>query len=372
MLGYRSRLERDLKRWQEAGIVGADAAGAIRADVAGRSRQFSLAPALAILGAVLLSFAAMTFVAANWQELTRLTRLIILFGALWAAYGGAWGFQRMKMPFFAQAAILLGCGLFGANIMLIAQMYHISGNPPDTVLVWAGGTWLAGVLLRSRPALALAIILVCVWSWWEVKESGGAVHLPFLAAWALAAAPVVWLRWRPGYHLLALALGLWIVGLGYLLSSWDMWGTRAAHPLVVLIGLGIVLAAGLGTDIIDRAIRFSAPAMVYGLAIACAGLFAIQFIERGTSAGAIALLAAITLGLVVSALFYGRHTDNSALARFAYLAFSAELLGLYFKTLGTLLDTALFFLVAGVIVILLAAAAWGLHRSRLLTSEGAS
>ena len=35
--------------------------------------------------------------------------------------------------------LLIGGAVFGASIMLIAQTYHISGNPADAVLLWAAG-----------------------------------------------------------------------------------------------------------------------------------------------------------------------------------------------------------------------------------------
>jgi uncharacterized membrane protein len=366
MIGYKSRLDRDLQRWRDSGIIDADTAQAIRADVAARGGRIGLPGILAILGAVLLCFAAMTFVAANWQELSKLTRLAILFGALWASYAGAWALQRASMPFLAEAAILLASGLFGANIMLIAQIYHIGGDPPDAVLLWGCGVLLGGIVLQSRPALALAIILFAVWSWWEVVERRGEVHLPYLIAWAAGALPVLWLRWKPGYHLLAISLAGWIVGLGYLLDDWDLLGTEAAHPLVIAIGLCLALAGIAARDVIDRATGFAGPMVIYGLGVAFAGLFALQFLEKTPVAG-IALLAVLTLVLVIGALFYGVHHDHSGLTGFAYLLFCIELLALYFKTLGTLLDTALFFLIAGIIVIILATLAWRLNRRRLVT-----
>jgi uncharacterized membrane protein len=370
MIGYKSRLDRDLQRWRDSGIIDAGTAQAIRADVAARGGRISLPGILAILGAVLLCFAAMTFVAANWQELSKLVRLAILFGALWASYAGAWALQRASTPFLAEAAILMASGLFGANIMLIAQIYHIGGNPPDAVLTWACGVLLGGIVLQSRSALALAVILFAVWSWWEVIEQSGEVHWPFLMAWAACALPIVWLSWKPGYHLLAISLAGWIVGLGYLLDDWDLLGTRGAHPLVIAIGL-VVAGAGIAARApIDRRLGFGGSVVIYGLAIAFAGLFALQFLEKTPVAG-IAILAVLTLGLVIGALFYGVHADSGALMSVAYLLFCIELLALYFKTLGTLLDTALFFLIAGVIVIILATLAWRLNRRRLL-QKGAS
>jgi uncharacterized membrane protein len=44
-----------------------------------------------------------------------------------------------------------------------------------------------------------------------------------------------------------------------------------------------------------------------------------------------------------------------------YAGFSIEVLALYFKTIGTLLGSSLFFLSVGVIIVLLAAAAYRLH-----------
>lgn len=370
MIGYRKQLERDLKRWRAEGIVGAEAEAAIRADVQSRRGGVALAPVLAIFGAVLLCFAAMTFVAANWQDMTKLARLSLLFAGLWGAYAAAWAFQRKDMPHFSQAAILTGLGLFGASIMLVAQMYHIEGDPPDAVLTWAGGSLLAGVLLRSRPALALTIVLVSLWSWWEVAETDGRTHWAFLVGWLATAAPVVWLRWRSGYYLLALSLSTWVVGLGYQLDWPDLKGIEPANVLVA--GLG--LAAAAAGYVVPRYAKLEADVprllTVYGLVVAYAGLFAIQFVEK-TPGWGIALFAVLSLVLIVGVLIHAMRTGDRAQSALAYLLFSAELLGLYFKTLGTLLDTALFFLIAGVIVFALAALAWRLRTSGQLTKGAA-
>ena len=44
-----------------------------------------------------------------------------------------------------------GIAVFGASIMLIAQMYHMEGNPPDAVLTWALGALLAAVAAAIQP-----------------------------------------------------------------------------------------------------------------------------------------------------------------------------------------------------------------------------
>jgi uncharacterized membrane protein len=261
-----------------------------------------LAHILAILGAVLLCFSAMAFVAANWQDMSKLLRLAILFGAMWGSYVAAWVLNRRKMPLYSQAAILLGVGLFGANIMLIAQMYHIEGNPPDAVLAWAGGALLAGIALRSRPALGLTVILFALWSWWEVTQHWPLlVHWPFLIAWTITAAAIGRVGWRGGYHFLALSLTVWIIGLGFLLDDWNLLETRAAHPLVAGLGLVIATLAIIGRKPIERLTGFSKPVLIYGSVVAFAGFYALQFVER-PSIAALLMLAIITLVLVIGAL----------------------------------------------------------------------
>ena len=126
----RTKLERDLKRWQAAGWVSPTAAGAIRGDLDERRSLFTAGPVLAVLGAVLFGFAVMSFVAAHWTGMSKLTRLVLLLATLWACYGGAALLFQRQLNAFAQAAVLGGIAVYGASIMLIAQMYHMEGNPP--------------------------------------------------------------------------------------------------------------------------------------------------------------------------------------------------------------------------------------------------
>src|SRR6185295_5972397 len=154
MSWYRHKVERDLARWQTAGWVNEAGASAIRADLQSRKSSFGVAPIFAILGAVLFGFAVMSFVASNWTAMSKLARLALLLATLWGCYGAAAVLFQRRLEAFAQAALLGGIAAFGASIMLIAQMYHMEGNPPDAVLMWAMGALLATALVRSPPALA--------------------------------------------------------------------------------------------------------------------------------------------------------------------------------------------------------------------------
>ena len=130
---YHRRLLKDLDQWIAKGWVKLDDAEQIKQSLPKSSSYARLPVILGFLGAILISFAAMSFVAANWQDIPRIVRLIMLIFVLWGAYGLALWLHKNNHPYFAEAAILCGVGLFGANIMLIAQMYHLDRSPANGV-----------------------------------------------------------------------------------------------------------------------------------------------------------------------------------------------------------------------------------------------
>lgn len=354
MSRYAKRLDRDLVRWRAAGWISADGEAAIRDDMSSApGHRLELAGALGVLGAVLIGFGAMSFVAAHWSEMPRLFRLALIFGGLLASYGVAGVLFERNHPTFAHAAILVGVSIFGAGIMLVAQMFHIEGHPPDAVLTWALGALAAGVILKSNPALAVAMLLFGLWTGWETTDTGS-VHWPFLWGWGAVTAAIAWRRWVGGLHLAAVVMAVWIISLGYVLFDGH------GHGIVVGVGL-LIAAAGIAAPLIDERLSgWSIPGIGYGMVVAFAGLFALQFIE-GPHLDTFVLLALLSLALVLSGVALGLKLGSPALLWLGYAGFSIEVLGIYFKTVGTLLNTSFFFLSAGVLVILLAIAAYRLH-----------
>lgn len=356
MFGYGRRLTHDLQRWKDAGWLTAENEARILADVAQNGGGIGLASSLGILASVLLGFAAISFVAAHWQDMPRLARLGLLLSLIWAAYGAAGIFAARGQRIFADAAILFAVAVFGASIMLVSQMFHIDGNPPDGILLWLMGALLPGVLLRSNPALAFAMVLASVWTGMESGQTGS-VHWPFLLPWAAISAAFVWQRWRPGVHISAVALSAFIVSLGYILDTPYSPGHR--HDLVAAVGLLTATAAVIAGKQRPDIDTIAAPALGYGIVVAFAGLMALQFIDSISNRGLV-VLAAITLAGLLAAIWYGLTSPHRGALWLGYIGFSIEILALYWKTVGSILDTSLFFLVAGLIVSGLAFMAWRL------------
>jgi uncharacterized membrane protein len=380
-----SRLRHDVARWRSLGWVTPDGERAILAEIDAGARTMPAASVFGILGAILFGFAAMSFVAANWQEMSKLARLGLLLGAMLAAYGLAGVLFERQLPAFGHAATLLAVCLFGADIMLISQMYHIDGHAPDAVLLWAVGAFAAGVLIGSNPALILALLLACLWSLWEsqiMAERGALravshVHWPFLPVLAVLAATFAWRNSRVGLELSAIAATVWIILLGYLLRG------APAHGVVITIGLiafGLTVAAtrsGEADVAASRPYPTGDPfetallrTMVYAAVTVSAGAYAGQF-HHATDAVPFGVWAAFLLAFAAAAIWYGLSCGNRDLVRLAYLVFSVEIVTIYFKTIGTLMGSAAFFLSAGLIMIGLAALAWRLERAVRTGAAGA-
>ncbi|MEK0189760.1 DUF2157 domain-containing protein, partial [Microcoleus anatoxicus] len=105
------------------------------------------------LGSILLALGVITFVAANWQVWSREARVALLL-SLFVAVNAA-GFYLWRIPpsrsknsnpnipltkgrnkLLGEGLLLLGSLILGANMALMAQMFHIGGSAYGLFLAW--------------------------------------------------------------------------------------------------------------------------------------------------------------------------------------------------------------------------------------------
>jgi uncharacterized membrane protein len=302
---YTKRLMRDLDRWIEAGLVPAENREAILSNVAPEPGRWSAQGAAAILGAVLLALAAISFVAANWAELSRVVRFAVILGALWASYAGAALAFARKNAAVGHALALLGAALFGGAIVLTAQTFNLSAFRNTGVLIWAIGALATAVIIPSRPVLILAAV---VGGGWMISEAQNPLAPAILWAYplvfAVSAAAASRLQSNVTMNLLALTLGWWLAHtLHEVHQLFGLEGMAAAVCFALICG-AIALAAGL---LRSRGLHGAGVLAGWGAAGAAAGLFTFQLAfdldGEPQLSGAYALIAApalvLALGLLV-------------------------------------------------------------------------
>ncbi len=408
--GYLKRLARDLDRWIADGLVPTQNRQAILDSAAPAPRRWSASGAAAILGAVLLALAALSFVGANWSALPKIARFILILAALWASLGGSAAAFARGAPGLGHALALLGAALFGAAIMLTAQTFNMSAFRNTGVLIWAGGALATALIIPSRPVLVLAAGVGALWAWLEAGNpfAPGPVWA-YLALWAVTALAAVRLKSSVTLHLLAAGLVVWIghalfEGLGqrepdprFLICAFILvTGALAMAASLALDrrveGAGVLAgwmawAASLGALVLQGAHEWSddqapVPALAYaliaGIAFAAFAAFALWRVRAGTleRGPAAALTAAAAFVLAWPAVMLDQSAAEMVLGavifagaaalvlagaapgrRFAgalgVTIFALQSLYVYARLFGDLLNTAAFFFIGGLLLIAL-------------------
>lgn len=413
---YRKRLEADLIRWVGEGLVSAESAAAIRRSLA-HEGGFKLPGLLGLFGGLLIAASVSAFVAANWEEIPRLAKLVMVLIGLAGALGTAAKLESRGSAGGADAAATCGTLIFAAGVALVGQMYHLPTDWPGGALLIALGALAVALLLRSNGALITAIVAIAAWSGGRWEESEGQVHLafwiPFLPALWLAAtrqnrlvhhvavlALIGWFGMLPGnwallrfdYGLLAygLAVSALFVALGAhavdrggpgLLTACLPWGliglmialnvelirildVREARPGTALwlnyFAYALAVPAAVGLGLLGRERRFALPVAV---ALVLSLLVPVLFWSGGavSLAGKI-VVAALILSIAIALVVAGAGGGVRRLSIAGSALFAIAILILLWQTIGTLLDQSLFFLAAGAVLIGLASGA-----RRLLT-----
>lgn len=410
---YLRRLDADLETWTAQGWVTEAGAAQIRRHVeAGHGRR-TLPGVLGTLGALLIAASLFAFVAANWDGVPRLGKLGLVYLLLAGTVAGAWAMARAGMRMGADAAATLATLVFAGGVALVGQMYHLPADWPGGGLYVAIGAMAAAFLARSRGALVVACAALGTWTFGRLVEADQASHPAFWIAFVL----VAWLAAsRPGalsrhavVLLLAGHLGTWLVtvplpsvsggewtrgalaiglaataaaigfalrllspAFGLTLAHWSLWffaGLLGLFQVAAfevaglqrqgLAGIGLLaLAAGAVLPLAQIAIApdrrgaaLLAAALLPGLAI----VPALWWLPDAAALLAPVLALASSVGLIGAGLFAASRTVTAA----GYTAFGGLVLWLMYRTVGTLLDQSLFFLAAGIVLLLFG---WGARR----------
>jgi hypothetical protein len=356
--GFREGLRRELPRWKDEKLL-TEAAAATLSERYGLLRPEAGGPtilAVYLLGALLVGGGIISLVAWNWDEMGRGARLAVILAAMIAAHVAGWvlrgGGRHERVGHGLQ---VLGTLIFGANIALVAQIFHVSATWYGGFGGFALGALAAGVLLESLPTLLLASFFgLAVWgvgyaedhavrgivaayafatvgfglSWRERSRAlllvtGGGLAAALFSAtgagWGHEPSPLVPLALGAAFAALPLAArteeearmaGAARTGgrLAFLLFAWivsfsdvashlrlEAGGNRvlllAFVPLALVAGL--VLAVGLRREKVDSHARGEAMLMVASLPALYAGLS----LESGRGAVIVANLAVAFLGL---------------------------------------------------------------------------
>jgi uncharacterized membrane protein len=402
--GYRQRLETDLNRWVADGVISGDAAQSIRKARFSEEAVSRLPAIFAMLGALMLAASVSAFVAANWQEIPRLVRLVGILALIAACFPIALQLGRRAIPWGADAAVTFATLCFGAGVALVGQMYHLPGDWPAGAMLVAIGAVIAAALTGKSGPLVIGFAAMTAWSFGRFDDAHWReIHWPFLVLFIPAFALALGRENRLVAHTAVLALSVWLATSMSTPTHRLIDGGIAISVAYVAIGLlalerdwpaefrsllpwgawafGVLLCFEIEFVLETSRVSGHAMDMHVGLAFGAAviALAALAALARNRDKGRLAIIAACAIGLAIPLMLAGGSAVPSrmlvpvavlvsavtliaggllvglrTLVIVGYAVFGVSILILLWRTVGTLLGQSLFFLVAGVVLLGLA------------------
>lgn len=184
---FPRKLRQEAQLWRDEGLISSSQYQQI-ADryqfnkIEAAAKESSGLIAIAV-GGLLLILGVIIFVAANWQTWSREVKFILLMSLFLST--AITGFLTWREPTLAkgegkkpqrnkrllgEALLILSALILGATLMLMAQIFNISGSATQLFLAWGFGVLVMAYSLSLNSLGVLAIILLQIGYWLGLRE----------------------------------------------------------------------------------------------------------------------------------------------------------------------------------------------------------
>jgi len=371
-----------IEQWVSQGMVTREQADKMIVDVSKSKKEESsnnFIVTLSTVGSVCLGIGAILFVSSNWDYMSNFIKIAILlgstFGALYAGY--FLKYQKGNFPKVGSSLIFLGTLLFGATIFMISQMYNVNANSHTLILIWMLGVLPFVYVFLSPSITVLTVTLFYVWAGFFIFRGMGfdeSFH-DFL--------------YLPAIYLV---LGIFIFGVGgfhYLKPAFNGIARifRLAGVEIAMISLFLLTFRFFSGDIAERGFsygaggdvssQFSLSFMIFLMLAAFLSFAGLYFNPSKSKTNSLENLFAVGLSLAAMTFFYFPLQSDiftfmfnlmlaGIIAALFYVGYSkadVKLVGIgmfwleifilarYFDFFWDLLPRSMFFIFAGIILV---------------------
>lgn len=170
---FRRQLRQETKLWQTEGLIDdrlyQQISERYQFDSLEQNASARFITILISLGGILLGLGIITFVSANWQEWSREVKTVLLLTLFILVNTLGFYLWRQPNPLpnttnkkqrLGQGLLIFGALIFGANIALMAQMFHIGGSDYELYIVWGLGVLVMAYSLQLASLGVIAILLI--------------------------------------------------------------------------------------------------------------------------------------------------------------------------------------------------------------------
>lgn len=240
---FRSQLRQEAEIWRREGLINdfqhEQLALRYQFNNQGTSSRNLFVMVLIGLGSILIGLGVITFVAANWQDLSKNFKVLLLlslFVSVNAAGFFTWRRRSESSQRIGNGLLILGALILGANMALMGQMYHVDEPFYKLMFAWGIGVLAMAYSLRLTTLGSLAIILLWIGQW------GFAIDSIFDSSWLYE--KLIWSSLL-GEHMPILAC-IMFLPLAYLCKSRWIFALSAIAIISALIGNLSFYSYGIG------------------------------------------------------------------------------------------------------------------------------
>ena len=166
-----------LKHWEKTGLLTNKKATELKKALTSEQRltDHGMPKAIAIfatVGAILVGLGVLLFIGSNWSEMTPYQRLATVFLGYGVVAASAYITGNRGIQTVSEALWFLTDVIFGANIILIAQIFHYSLTYWQGPFLWAVGTVAMGYARQHKSHGFLAVPLFILALGWIDSGKG--------------------------------------------------------------------------------------------------------------------------------------------------------------------------------------------------------
>ncbi len=240
---FRSQLRQEAEVWRTEGIINdsqhEQLAQRYQFNTLDTSSRNLFVMVLIGLGCILIGLGIITFVASNWQELSKNFKVLLLLSLFVSVNSTGfyiWKKLRESSQRLGNGLLILGALILGANMALMGQIYHVNNPFYELMLAWGIGVLAMAYSLRLTTLSLLAILLIWIGQW------GFAINSSFDSLWLYQK-----LSWSSllGEHMPILAC-IMFIPLAYLCKSRWIFAFSAIAIVSALMGNLYFYSYGIG------------------------------------------------------------------------------------------------------------------------------
>lgn len=376
---FLKQIEAEVAVWKQRGTITPEQANSILSQYVVVSPLYGrLIVILVTLGAILAGVGIILFISANWQEIPRAAKIVLMIVLVVALYVlGYWLKYEKSFPRAGGAIIFVGAMAFGASLFLVGQQYHLPLDDPRMMIWWFIGVIPIAYVTRSRAVLILAVLAgfwglgYKIFDWLDGMQWAEYAFFAFYLALGLALYVIGTVHshyrrarlYAPTYTFFGLLL---VFGVTYILSFKDIYSEAGMVrswdftdlPLAFIITFNITVAVaifGAVWGFLLHTKQKEASAKNWADMIAVIIFAAISYIVITlpfSGAAAYAVIFNILLfGGVIGLIFLGYFRGSGLLVNMGLLFFGLGVIGRYFDFAWDRLPRSAFFIVGGVILL---------------------